>query len=99
MARGAFLMPFLFLQLFTGVLAGAFFRVQTLCVVALLVLIESFCGLGAQGLLATILWAVVAQAMLQFGYVAGVFARSVFGRSDRAVRMPGGRAAQRIGGK
>lgn len=82
-------MPFLLFHLFAGMLAGVFFRVQTLFVLALLVLVEAFCGLKAQGLLATILWAFAAQAMLQFGYVAGVFARSVLGRTDVAVRIAG----------
>ena len=100
--RGAFSMPFLFFHLVAGMLAGTFFRVQTLFVVALLVLGESFCGLGTRGLFATILWALAAQAMLQFGYVAGVLVRSVLGRSDMAVRIAGGTrgpSAQRTAAK
>lgn len=82
-------MPFLLLHLVAGVLAGAFFRVQTVLVLALLVLVEVFCGFVSGGVVAAVLWAFSAEAMLQFGYLAGVYARSVLARSGLAIRITG----------
>lgn len=73
-------MLFLLFHLVAGILAGAFFRVQTVLVLALLVLVEVFCGFVPGGAVATVLWAFAAEATLQFGYLAGVYARSVVGR-------------------
>jgi hypothetical protein len=88
LARGL-MMPFLLLHLVAGMLAGAFFRVQTVLVLALLVLVEVFCGFVPGGVGAAVLWAFGAEAMLQFGYLAGVCARSVVGRTGLAVRIMG----------
>jgi len=74
-------MPFLLLHLVAGMLAGAFFRVQTVLVLALLVLVEVFCGFVSGSVPAVVLWAFGAEVMLQFGYLAGVYARSVLERS------------------
>lgn len=96
-------MPFLLLHLLAGVLAGAFFRVQTLVALALLVLVEAIWGLTARGVAAAVMWAFVAESMLQFGYLAGGYARGVLDRSDLAARITGratdGPSAQRTGGE
>jgi hypothetical protein len=78
-------MLFLLLHLAAGMLAGAFFRVQTVLVLALLVLVEVFCGFVSGSVPAAVLWAFGAVAMLQFGYLAGVYARSVLERSGLVV--------------
>jgi hypothetical protein len=80
-------MSFLFFHLAAGLMAGAFFRVQTLIVLALLVLIEVVLGLGTSGVGVLVLWCFAAETMLQLGYLAGAFARSIFGRSDLAFRL------------
>jgi hypothetical protein len=77
-------MSFLLLHLVAGLLAGAFFRVQTLIALALLVLIEAVWGLGTSSVAFLVLWSFAAETMLQVGYLAGVFARSIVERSDLA---------------
>ena len=86
-------MPFLLLHLVAGMLAGAFFRVQTVLVLALLVLVEVFCGFVSGGVAASVLWAFGAVVMLQFGYLAGVYARSVLERSGLVVPITGATSA------
>ena len=83
-------MSFLLLHLVAGLLAGAFFRVQILIALALLVLIEVVLGLGRSGFAFLTLWCFAAETMLQLGYLAGVFARSIFERSDLAFRLTNG---------
>jgi|tagenome__1003787_1003787.scaffolds.fasta_scaffold20124741_1 hypothetical protein len=77
-------MSFLLVHLFAGALAGGFFRVQTLVALALLVLVEVIWGLAANGVAAVFLWAFAAETVLQLGYLAGIYARSVVARSDLA---------------
>lgn len=83
-------MSFLLLHLVAGLLAGAFFRVQTLIALALLVLVEVILGLGTSGIAFLALWCFAAEIMLQLGYLAGVFARGIFERSDLAFRLTNG---------
>jgi hypothetical protein len=83
-------MSFLLLHLVAGLLAGAFFRIQTLITLALLVLIEVVSGLGTSGVAFLALWCFAAETMLQLGYLAGVFARSIYERSDLAFRFTNG---------
>jgi hypothetical protein len=80
-------MSFLLLHLLAGLLAGAFFRVQTLVALALLVLVEAVWGLGTSSVTFLVLWGFAAETMLQLGYFAGVFARSIFERADLAFRF------------
>lgn len=75
-------MSFLLLHLVAGLLAGAFFRIQTLIALALLVLIEAVWGLGSSSIVILALWSFAAETMLQIGYLAGVFARSMVERAD-----------------
>ena len=83
-------MLFLLLHLVAGLLAGAFFRVQVLIALALLVLVEVILGLGTSGLALLALWCFAAETMLQLGYLVGVFARSIFERSDPVFRFTNG---------
>jgi hypothetical protein len=80
-------MPALLLHLFAGMLAGAFFRVHTIIVLALLVLVEA--ASGWTGGTAVTLWFFLAEAVLQAGYLLGVYARSVLERLPQAVRFMG----------
>jgi hypothetical protein len=87
-------MSFLLFHLVAGLLAGAFFRVQTLIVLALLVLIEVVLGMGTSGVAFLAVWWFAAETMLQLGYLVGVFARSIFERSDPAFRFTNGPPAR-----
>jgi hypothetical protein len=83
-------MSFLLLHLVAGMAAGAFFRVQTLIALALLVPVEVVLGLGTSSVAVLALWGFAAETMLQLGYLAGVFARSIVERSDLAFRLKKG---------
>lgn len=83
-------MSFLLLHLVAGMVAGAFFRVQTLIVLALLVPVEVVLGLGTSRVAVLALWGFAAETMLQLGYLAGVFARSIIERSDLGFRFKKG---------
>lgn len=82
-------MPALLLHLFAGMLAGAFFRIQTIVVLALLVLVESASGWTVRDGTAATLWFFLAEALLQVGYLLGVYARSVLERLPLALRFLG----------
>lgn len=83
-------MSFLLLHLVAGMVAGAFFRVQTLIVLALLVPVEMVLGLGTSSVAVLALWGFAAETMLQFGYLGGVFARSIIERTDPGFRFKKG---------
>ena len=83
-------MLFLLLHLVAGLLAGAFFRVQTLIALALLVLVEAVWGVGTSGVAFLALWSFAAETMLQLGYLAGLFTRSMVERKDLAFRFTKG---------
>lgn len=75
-------MPLILFHFFAGALAGAFFRVQTLLMLALLVLVEAVWRTPASAPLNAVFWGVGAEVTLQFGYLAGVYLRSVLERTD-----------------
>ena len=77
-------MPILFLHVVAGVLAGALFRIQTLLIFAVLVLVEaaSWTAIGNANVNA-FLW-VGAEVALQVGYLGGIYLRSLFERSGVA---------------
>jgi hypothetical protein len=77
---------FLALHLIAGALTGALFRVQTLAMLAMLVLLEAAWASAVHESASTALWALGAEAMLQFGYIAGVCGRDMFERSGPATR-------------
>jgi hypothetical protein len=76
-------MPFLLLHLLAGFLAGVFFRVQTLALVASLVLIEAGCASLDVGITMGVLWVLGAEVALQVGYVAGACVCSIPFRGRR----------------
>jgi hypothetical protein len=73
-------MLLLLFHLFAGLLTGAIFGVQTLLVLALLVLIEMACGILVSGVSSGVIWGVGTEIVLQFGYLGGVYLRSAFER-------------------
>ena len=83
-------MSFLLLNFAVGLVAGAFLRVQTLIVLALLVFFDVVWERGTSGIPSVALWSFAAESMLQLGYLAGVFVRDSFQRSDRAFRFTKG---------
>lgn len=54
-----------------GAAAGTIFGVQTVLLLALIVLIEAVCEAYANGVIAGLVWGGAAEAALQFGYLLG----------------------------
>jgi hypothetical protein len=81
-------MPALLLHLCAGILAGALFRVQIAILLALLVVLEA-AAWSAKGGAAAALWFFLAEAVLQVGYLVGIYTRSVLERLALAVRFTG----------
>ena len=73
-------MPNPVLYLVAGMLAGSIFRVQTLVILALAVTVEGVTFFIQSGALVGLLWLLVSQCALQFGYLGGIFLRSVLQR-------------------
>ena len=68
----------LVLHAMAGATAGAIFRIQTLLLLALFVLVEAACEGIASGATAGLLWGAIAEVALQLGYVGGGVLRSSF---------------------
>jgi hypothetical protein len=73
-------MPALVLHLLAGLVAGSLFGVQTLAVLALVVLVEGLASIILHGASAGLVWLSVSQVALQIGYLGGVYLRSVLER-------------------
>jgi hypothetical protein len=73
-------MPALVLHLLAGLVAGSLFRVQTLAVLALVVLVEGLASIILHGASAGLVWLSVSQVALQIGYLGAVYLRSVLER-------------------
>ena len=86
-------MPALILHLLAGLLAGAIFRVQTLLILALAVLVEGAAVVIIFGASAAWLWLLVNQSALQFGYLGGMYLHS-FLREPNVTARPGRRPAE-----
>lgn len=86
-------MPALILHLLAGLLAGSFFRIQTLVIFALAVLVEGVVVLIQSGAPAGLSWLLLSQSALQFGYLGGIYLRSVL--EQPGVGAPaGGRSSE-----
>jgi hypothetical protein len=68
------------IHLLIGLVAGTVFGVQTLLVLAVLVLFEAAGMVVLNGLSVDIIWWVGAEVSLQLGYLAGIFLRSMIER-------------------
>jgi hypothetical protein len=73
-------MAILLFHLFAGLLAGTLFRIQTLLMFALLVLVEAVCWTTISGVTVNALWWVAAEVALQVGYLGGIYLRSLLER-------------------
>lgn len=69
-----------FFHVAAGILAGSLFGVETLVVLALVVLIESIARLFLHGITAGLLGLLIGETGLQMGYLAGIGLRSVLER-------------------
>lgn len=70
-------MPALILHLLAGLLAGAIFRVQMLLILMLAVLVEGGVVLIMSSASASLEWLLVSLSVLQFGYLGGIYLRSL----------------------
>ena len=74
-------MSALTLHLFAGLVAGTRFGVQTILVLALVVLLEGVACLIVNGTYAGLMWLLIGQCALQFGYLGGIYLRSILERA------------------
>ena len=65
------------IHLLAGLLAGSFFRIQTLAIFAVAVLVEGVAFIIQSGASAGLSWLLVSQCGLQFGYLGGICLRDV----------------------
>jgi hypothetical protein len=75
------------IHLLIGLLAGTVFGVQTLLVLAVVVLIEAVGAVVVNGLSVEIFWWVGAEVSLQLGYLAGIFLRSMIERMSAITKL------------
>jgi hypothetical protein len=73
-------MPALVLHLLAGLVAGSLFGIQTLVVLALVVLVEGVASFILHGGSSCLVWLLVSQVALQIGYLGGIYLRSILER-------------------
>lgn len=78
----------LILHFVAGILVGSLFGVQTLVVLALGVLVEAGAAVALSGVSAGLIWLLVSQVALQFGYLGGMYLRSILERLGIIVIAP-----------
>lgn len=81
----------LILHFFAGIVVGSLFRVRTLFVLALAVFVEAGAAVVLLGISAGLIWFVVSEVALQFGYLGGMYLRSVLEKAGIVVIAPQGR--------
>jgi hypothetical protein len=79
----AFILHFL-----AGLVVGSLFRVQSLLALALAVFVESGVLIFLLGVSAGLIWLLVSEVALQFGYLGGMYLRSVLERAGIVVIVP-----------
>jgi hypothetical protein len=79
------------IHLLVGLLAGTVFGVQTLLVLALVVMVEAAGAVVVNGLSVDIFWWVGAEVSLQLGYLAGIFLRSMIERMGGITKLASNR--------
>ena len=79
------------IHLLIGLLAGAVFSVQTLLVLAMVVLIEASGAVVVNGLSPDIFWWVGAVIALQFGYLVGIYLRSMIEHMAKVAKIASNR--------
>ena len=75
------------IHLLIGLVAGTVFGVQTLLLLAVLVLIEAAGMAVLNGLSVDIFWWVGAEVSLQLGYLGGIFLRSMIERMGSIAKV------------
>jgi hypothetical protein len=76
------------LHFFAGIVVGSLFRVRTLLILALAVLVETGAVIILLGISTGLIWLVVSEVALQFGYLGGIYLRSVLERAGIVVIAP-----------
>jgi hypothetical protein len=74
------------LHFFAGLLAGTRFGAQTILVLVLAALFEGVLSLVVQGAYAGLVYLLVSQFALQFGYLGGICLRSILERAGFAAQ-------------
>lgn len=80
-------MSILAIHLLVGLLAGTMFGVQTLLVLAMVVLVEAVGTVVVRGLSIDVFWWVGAEVALQVGYLFGIYLRSMIERMGRVTKI------------
>jgi hypothetical protein len=75
------------IHLLVGLLAGTVFGVQTLLVLAMVVLVEAVGTVVVSGLSVDVFWWVGAEVALQVGYLVGIYLRSMIERVGRVTKI------------
>jgi hypothetical protein len=78
----------LILHMTAGLLVGSLFGVQTLVVLVFAVFVEAVAVIALRGLSTGLLWILVGQMALQFGYLGGVCLRSILERAGIILVVP-----------
>jgi hypothetical protein len=78
----------LILHLIAGLVVGSLFGVQTLAILALAVCLEAVVAVVVLGVPTGLIWLLVSQVALQFGYLGGMYLRSVLERAGIVVIAP-----------
>jgi hypothetical protein len=76
------------LHFLAGIVVGSLFKVRTLLVLALAVLVEAGVVVVLLGIWTGLIWLVVSQVALQLGYLGGMYLRSVLERAGIVVIAP-----------
>ena len=84
-------MSIVVIHLLVGLLAGAMFGVQTLLVLAMLVVVEAAAMVVVIGLSLESFWWVGAEVALQLGYLVGIYLRSMIERMGRVTKIASNR--------
>jgi hypothetical protein len=85
----------LILHLLAGLVVGSLFRVRTLLVLAFVVLAEAVAVAVLLGISAGLIWLLVSEVGLQFGYLGGIYLRSVLERAGIVFFAPQGRQPEK----
>jgi hypothetical protein len=78
----------LILHFIAGLLVGSLFGVKTLLVLALAVFVEAGVSIALFGVSSGLIWLFVSQVALQFGYLGGMYLRSILERAGIVIVAP-----------
>lgn len=81
----------LILHFLAGVVVGSLFRVRTLVFLALAVFVEAGAVVVLLGMSTGLVWLILSEFGLQFGYLSGIYLRSLLERAGIVAIAPHGR--------